>query len=137
MYAALIAAASGEAPGAVAGFEAKGSKFPSSTAFTASNIASWAMVVRTCVRSAFSPTATPREVMRVPQSLITAAPDTDSSVEFRSDLLTIVELTLLEGLGPVHAPIPIGVCATTRSAATRQGANVTLSFLPLIIFTFL
>src|SRR5690349_16974874 len=116
MYAALIAAASGEAPGAAAGFEAKGSKFPSSTAFTASNIASCAMVVRTCVRSTFSCTATPREVMRVPQSLSTAAPDIDSLVEFGSDLLTIVELRVLEVVGPVHVPIPIGDCATARSA---------------------
>src|SRR5262249_55964765 len=132
MYAALIAAASGEAPGAAAGFDANGSKLPSSTALTASNIASCAMVVRTCVRSAFSPTAIPREVMRVPQSLSTAAPDITSLVEFFPVLLT----GLLEGVGPVHAPIPIGVCATARSAATRQGANFTLSF-PLIIFTFL
>src|SRR5262245_3637185 len=133
MYAALIAAASGDAPGVAAGFDENGSKFPSSTALTASNIASWAMVVRTCVRSAFSPTATPREVMRVPQSLSTAAPDIGSSVEFFPVLLT----RLLEGVGPVQAPIPIGVCATARSAATRQGANFILSFLALIIFTFL
>src|SRR5262245_55881489 len=74
MYAARMAAASGDAPGAETGFEAKGRYGPSRTAFTASNIASWAIVVRTCVRSAFSGTDAPSEVNRLPQSSSSSGP---------------------------------------------------------------
>src|SRR5439155_8418737 len=76
MYAARIAAASGDAPGAGIGFDAKGRYGPSRTAFTASNIASCAMVVRICVRNAFSGTDAPSEVNRLPQSSSTAGPVT-------------------------------------------------------------
>src|SRR4029453_2018378 len=68
MYAARIAAASGDAPGTDGGLEAKGRYGPSRTAFTASNIASCAMVVRICVRNGFSGTEAPSKVNRLPQS---------------------------------------------------------------------
>src|SRR4051812_46769634 len=74
MYAARIAAASGDAPGSDGGFDAKGRYGPSRTAFTASNIANCAMVVRICVRNAFSGTDAPSEVNRLPQSSSTAGP---------------------------------------------------------------
>jgi hypothetical protein len=74
MYAARMAAASGDAPGAEWGFEAKGRYGPSRTAFTASNIASCAIVVRTCVRNGFSGTDAPSEVNRLPQSSSSAGP---------------------------------------------------------------
>src|SRR4030095_8035485 len=74
MYAARIAAASGDAPETDTGLEAKGRYGPSRTAFTASNIAICAMAVRTCVRNAFSGTDAPSDVNRLPQSSSTAGP---------------------------------------------------------------
>src|SRR5262245_22858621 len=74
MYAARIAAASGDAPQGDGGFDAKGRYGPSRTAFTASNIASCAMVVRICVRNGFSGTDAPSEMNRLPQSSSTAGP---------------------------------------------------------------
>src|SRR5262245_6886008 len=74
MNAARIAAASAEAPGTDGGFDAKGRYGPSRTALTASNIANCAMVVRTCVRNAFSPTEAPSDVNRLPQSSSNADP---------------------------------------------------------------
>src|SRR6185369_15099710 len=56
------------------GFDAKGRYGPSITALTASNIAICTMVMRTCVRSAFSPTWVPSDVNRVPHSSRTAGP---------------------------------------------------------------
>src|SRR5262245_34986486 len=73
-YAARMAAASADAPGAETGFEAKGRYGPSRTAFTASNIASWAIVVRTWVRNEFSGTDAPSDVNRLPQSSSSAGP---------------------------------------------------------------
>src|SRR5215510_3097643 len=89
MYAARIAAASGEAPRADEGFDAKGRYGPSRTAFTASNIASCAIVVRTCVRNAFSGTDAPSDTNRLPQSSRTA--DADRA--------------LTTGAGPVSCPL--------------------------------
>src|SRR5438045_8850303 len=74
MYAARIAAASGDAPQGDGGFDANGRYGPSRTAFTASNIASCAMVVRICVRNAFSGTDAPSAVNRLPQSSSTDGP---------------------------------------------------------------
>jgi hypothetical protein len=68
MYAARIAAASGDASGADAGFDANPQKRPSTAALTASNIASCTIAVRISVLLSFSPTATPNDEKAVAQS---------------------------------------------------------------------
>src|SRR6266545_8156285 len=106
MYAARIAAASGDAPGTDTGFDANGRYGPSRTAFTASNIANCAMVVRTCVRNAFSGTDAPRDVNRLPQSSSTAGP--------------VAALTIATGACAVGCPLgPLGM-----SIATRMPTNI-------------